>query len=58
MLKEDNQVIIAHYLVLGEDAPRVPCPFQEDKDKLQIIQRRHTRMIRGWKTSPLRKCSK
>lgn len=58
MLKEDNQVIIAHYLVLREDAPRVLCPFQEDEDKLERIQRRHKRMIRGWKISPLRKCSK
>lgn len=57
MLKKDNQVIIAHYPVLGEEAPRVLCPFQEE-DKLERIQRRHTRMIRGWKTSPLRKYSK
>lgn len=58
MLKKDNQVIIAHYPVLGEEAPRVLCPFQEEEDKLERIQRRHTRMIRGWKTSPLRKYSK
>lgn len=49
MLKEDNQVIIAHYLVLGEDAPRVLYPFEEEEDKLEGIQRRYTRANRGWK---------
>lgn len=58
MSKKDNQVIIAHYPVLGEEASRVLSPFEEDEVQLDRIQKRHTRMIRGWKTSPLRKCSK
>ena len=55
MSNEDDQIIIAHYLVLGEDASRVLCPFQEDEDKLERIQWRHTRMIKGWKTTPPRR---